>query len=94
MPISRHRKLYGVLGLRLANARGEAGLTQEEVGRTLEYDQTTVSRIETGDRRVDVFELREFAKLYGVPMESLTRPPTAAEIAASKRVRRERRSRL
>jgi len=33
------------LGGTLASlARGEAGLTQEEVGRTLEYDQTTVRR--------------------------------------------------
>ena len=50
---------------RLRAARREAGLTQEEVARRLGRSQAFVSKSESGDRRVDVVELQQFAKLYG-----------------------------
>lgn len=49
---------------RLRDARHEAKLTQVEVGKKLHKPQAYVSKIERGERRVDVVELDEFAKLY------------------------------
>ena len=50
---------------RLKAARLEAGLMQEEVGRKLKKPQSYVSKCESGERRVDVVELGQFAELYG-----------------------------
>jgi transcriptional regulator with XRE-family HTH domain len=52
--------------LRLARER--AGLSQVEVARRLGKPQSFVSKCESGERRVDVVELRDFARLYGVRM--------------------------
>lgn len=49
---------------RLRQARKDAGLTQEEVGRRLGRSQSFVTKAETGERRLDVVELRAFARLY------------------------------
>lgn len=54
---------------RLKQARIEAGLTQEEVAKRLKVEQTFVSKSELGDRRVDVIELMDFAKLYRKPLQ-------------------------
>ena len=48
----------------LRQARREAGLTQVEVAKALDIPQQHVSRIETGDRRIDPLELAQLAKLY------------------------------
>ena len=50
---------------RLRSARNDAGLTQEEVARTLGKPQSFVSKCESGERRVDVVELERFAEIYG-----------------------------
>ncbi len=48
----------------LRKAREEAGLTQAEVARLLDKPQSFVSKSESGERRVDVVELKRFATLY------------------------------
>ena len=40
-------------------------MTQVKVARQLRRTQAYVSKCESGDRRVDVVELKAFAKLYG-----------------------------
>ena len=45
-----------------------AGLSQEQVARRIGKPQSYVSKCESGERRVDVVELKAFAKLYGVPL--------------------------
>ncbi len=52
---------------RLRAARLEAGLTQVQVARTIRRPQSFVSKCESGERRVDVVELEQFAKLYRKP---------------------------
>ena len=60
---------YQKLIQRLRQARLEAGLTQVDVGKKLKKPQAYVSKIERGERRVDVVELDEFSKLYRKPLE-------------------------
>lgn len=61
------------LGERLRLARSMAGLTQEQVGTTLDMARTTVTAIERGERQVKPQELVAFAKLYKVSVNSLLR---------------------
>jgi len=49
---------------RLKAARLEAGLTQVDVAKHLKKPQSFVSKLETGERRVDPVELRHLAQLY------------------------------
>jgi hypothetical protein len=43
-------------------------LTQVDVARELRRPQSFVSKCEGGERRVDVVELNEFSRLYGIPL--------------------------
>ena len=56
---------YKALAQRLRDARERAGLTQKEAGSRLGKPQSFISKCESGERRVDVIELRAFAELYG-----------------------------
>jgi transcriptional regulator with XRE-family HTH domain len=53
---------------RLRAARQEAELTQVQVARALRKPQSFVSKCESGERRVDVIELAQFARVYGKPI--------------------------
>ena len=48
----------------LKKARIDAGLGQIEVAEKLGRTQSYISKIESGQRRFDVLQLKEFAKLY------------------------------
>ena len=48
----------------LKKARQEAGLEQEQVAKKLKKTQSYVSKIESGQRRIDIVTLKEFAKTY------------------------------
>ncbi len=54
---------------RLKQARIEAGLTQSAVARHLRRPQSFVSKAESGERRLDLIEVDEFAKLYRKSIE-------------------------
>jgi transcriptional regulator with XRE-family HTH domain len=54
---------------KLRQARLEAGLSQVEVAQKLDKPQSYVSKCESGERRVDVVELIDFAALYNKPIE-------------------------
>ena len=43
-------------------------MTQEKVAEHLGKPQSFVSKVETGERRIDPTELEKFAKLYGKPV--------------------------
>jgi len=57
----------------LRQVRVEAGLTQEEVARRLERPQSFVSKYETGERRLDILELREVCMVLGTPLAEFVR---------------------
>lgn len=49
---------------KLRSARNEAGLMQVAVAKRLKKPQSYISKIERGERRVDVAELSILAKIY------------------------------
>jgi len=53
----------------LKKARQEAGLEQAEVAKLLGKTQSHVSKVEAGQRRIDVVSLREFARIYKKPID-------------------------
>lgn len=60
---------YKVVLERLRQARKEKELTQVEVAAALGKHQSYVAKCESGERRIDVVELSEFALLYGKTMD-------------------------
>lgn len=48
----------------LKKARSEIGLDQAEVAKLLNKTQSHLSKIEAGQRRLDIVQLKEFAKIY------------------------------
>ena len=48
----------------LKKARQEAGLEQAEVAKLLGKTQSHVSKVEAGQRRINVIALKEFAQIY------------------------------
>jgi transcriptional regulator with XRE-family HTH domain len=61
-PTMRRRQL----GAELRRLREEAGKTQDEVHQWTNVPATTISRMETGKRRVPVTFLKAVLQLYGV----------------------------
>jgi transcriptional regulator with XRE-family HTH domain len=49
---------------RLRKARKEKGLDQRDVAKLLEVSQSYISKIESGQRRIDIVQLKAFAKIY------------------------------
>jgi transcriptional regulator with XRE-family HTH domain len=52
----------------LRNARESKGLTQTEVAEKLGQTQSFVSKVERGERRLDIVELRAFCVAIGIPL--------------------------
>ena len=49
---------------RLKKAREEAGLNQKDAAKSLGRSQSYLSKIESGQVRIDIVQLKEFAKKY------------------------------
>ncbi len=62
--MARRSAAYRLFLTRLREARLAAGLTQTDVAARIRRPQSFVSKCESGERRVDVVELHEFAQLY------------------------------
>lgn len=71
MEKSQHSHQYERLLKALHRARKDAGLTQLEVAERLGTYASYVSKCESGERRIDVVELAEFCRLYGVKLGDL-----------------------
>ena len=54
---------------KLRRARQEAGLKQEHVAKHMNLPISAISVIESGTRKVDVFELEKLSELYDKPVE-------------------------
>jgi len=64
MSKSIYSKEYKNVIKKLKEARFEVGLKQEEVAKKLKKHQSYVSKVEMGERRIDIIELKELAKIY------------------------------
>lgn len=71
-----------ICGERVRKERVTRRISQERLAakmqmRGVEIEQDAISRIESGDRLVTDYELRAFAALFEVPIESLLEPEDA-----------------
>ena len=64
--------------LRLRAARKAAHLTQADVARAFGRTQSFVSKIESGEIRLDPIELQRLAELYGVEVGALLPPKSGS----------------
>jgi len=61
-----HSKRYEIFCGLLAEARTVAGFTQAQVARKLGKPQSFVSKVESGERRLDVVEFLEIAEILDI----------------------------
>ena len=64
MATTIYSKEHRMLVEKLKKARKEAGLDQEAVAKLLGVTQSYISKVESGQRRIDIVQLRRFAKVY------------------------------
>ncbi len=57
----------------LREMRIEAGLTQTDLAARIKKDQAYVSRYESGQRRLDVLEVREICQAIGITLEEFVK---------------------
>lgn len=67
---------YKLIIERLKAARAKSGLTQIDVATKLGTTQSFVSKIENGERRLDVVEMLKFADLYKLDTNKLLKDIT------------------
>ena len=68
MSNSIYSKDYKEIIERLKKARLESGLAQQEVADKLGKPQSYISKIESGERRLDVAEIKKFSAIYKKPV--------------------------
>lgn len=73
MEKSQHTRQYLRVTRALRAAREAAGLTQSDVAAALGAYATFVSKVESGERRVDVVELARLCRVYGVDLAAFLR---------------------
>ncbi|MDD4900829.1 MAG: helix-turn-helix transcriptional regulator [Patescibacteria group bacterium] len=59
-----YSKEHKIIVQKLIKARLEVGLNQIEVAKKLGRSQSYLSKIESGQRKIDVVQLRKFAEIY------------------------------
>lgn len=64
MPDTIRSSEYKEVIRKLKAARIAAGLSQEDVAKKLNKSQSYISKVEAGEQRIDVLELKKFAVLY------------------------------
>ena len=62
-------KEYAKFIEKLRKARLEAGLRQIEVAKKVKRPQCYISRVESGEYRLDILEVKRFAKIYKKSVE-------------------------
>ena len=64
---------YQAIVAKLKQARLKRGLTQQKVAKSLGVGQSFISKIESGQYRLDILQLQAFAKLYKKSLSSFLR---------------------
>ncbi|TGN03106.1 helix-turn-helix domain-containing protein [Leptospira dzoumogneensis] len=76
---------YKIFQKLLKKAREEAGLTQVDVAEALKTPQSFISKVEAGDRRIDVIEFWNLAKLYKKPVDFFFKFDDKSELKSKKK---------
>lgn len=69
------------LGQRIAQAREDAGMTQEGLGRAVHLDRTAITRLEKGERKLNVAELVEIANALNRSLSYFVDAPVPAIVS-------------
>lgn len=69
------------LGRRVAQAREDAGMTQDGLGRAVELDRSAISRLEKGERKLNVPELVQIASVLGRPLSYFVADPVPSVVS-------------
>lgn len=64
-----YSKEHKALVKRIIEARMASGLRQEDAALLIDKTQSYISKIEAGQRRVDVIQLKEFSRIYKKPLD-------------------------
>jgi transcriptional regulator with XRE-family HTH domain len=75
---SLHSPTYEKLTELLVQARRKSGMTQQDVADALKTHQSYVAKVEGGERRIDVVEFIELARVLGIVPSSLLKKLEAA----------------
>ena len=70
MQKSLHTDQHRVLSALLRELRMEAGLTQVQLAEAIDEPQSMVSRVEVGERRLDILELRQWLAALDVSLST------------------------
>jgi len=66
MDKSIYTREYAIVLRLMKQAREHAGITQVELAKRLKQSQSFVSKMERGDRRIDIVQLRTICGIYGL----------------------------
>jgi transcriptional regulator with XRE-family HTH domain len=66
VPKSVYTEIYRRFTKLLIDARTEHGLTQTALAEKLGWQQTDISKVERGERRLDVVEFLQFSEALGI----------------------------
>lgn len=64
MSNSIYSKEHKFIVQQLKKARNEAGLDQKKVAELLNRSQSYISKLESGQRKIDIAQLKKFARIY------------------------------
>ena len=67
---SPHHRVFQELFI---EERKRAGIIHKVLAERLGIDRTAVTRIETGERRVDIVELQQICEVLGIPLVEFVR---------------------
>jgi transcriptional regulator with XRE-family HTH domain len=79
VPKSVYSETYQRFIRMLVDARGEAGLTQVQLAERLGWQQTDISKVERGERRLDIAEFLAFAEAMKIDAAEFIRRLTSSK---------------
>ena len=85
MSKSLHSVEYGALRQKLLAMRKAANLSQRDLGRRLAVPASWVSKVETGERRIDLVEFGWFCSACGFDPATAARDVLASTVPALRR---------